>query len=245
MSYSLIGKFVCGEKITAICDFNFLKPLNDRAYASTFSDVEGTPVGNERIEDVTVEREGRFIGFYDSRLLDYFANKGLKYNKYESIDSFDKSYIIDNLDGKFDKESISMYEVNPTEEKRIRLYTLENIFNKGTWYTLQDISEGRKNIRRNFLEANTEVARLRQMKNSIDYFKLSEESKNSLLSELGYAEESLSEQKTQLEAIDKVYHIFDTIENHLYYTFKDEFGIRHYQMAADRKDNVKLFIEVT
>jgi hypothetical protein len=246
MGYGLVGKFIdkTNRKLLGSYDMDFLKNLNDCGYSSTFSDIESTSTTvDSDFPEVTVSKEIIFKSFYKNDILQFLSPKSFQeyttpwcYQEYDAyivnpevLDSI-KDFLVDDYTK--DKENL------------VAVFCIEEINYNGTWYTFKDISDGRDKIQKEYEEAQEEVRRLRNMKNSIQYFEMSENGKNDLLSELKYAEDSLEEWKWNLDSVNSLYYLFDNLAHNLYYNSYDEFGVEHISASWRNKRNVEVFIEV-
>lgn len=245
MGYGLVGKFVdkTTRKMLGSYDMDFLKNLNDCSYSSTFSNIESTSsTVDSDFPEVTTSKEIIFKNFYKKDICQFLSSESFQEYKSPWCYKDYKAYIVnpEALD------SIDTLKTNDMEdtENVVAVFCIEEIKYKGTWYTLKDVSDGRKKIQKEFENAKEEVRRLRDMKNSIQYFEMSENAKNGLLTELRYAEDGLEECEWNLGSINSLYYLFINLAQNLYYVSCDEFGVEHVFASWENKRDIELFIEV-
>ena len=259
MGYGLLGKFVdkTSRKVVATYNMDFLKNLNDCGYSSTFTDIDTTSQTTDKDFPALCETKClSFKGLYEREVLNVLEKKGVKCEKCESAwgsgPNYESYVVLSEENDSYDKitELIEDYiiikvtsDVMETASAVAIMYiTTEKSF--GTWYTYADVKAGLGKIKKKHDDAQDDLSRLKQIKNSVQYFEMSENAKNDLLSEIGWAEDTEYEYSYQLESINLLECIFESIKNNLLYITHDKYGIEHSSSNWEDKRNIELRIEV-
>ena len=228
MSYSITGKIINlkTKEILAEGFFDRLKNVNTRSYSAELRDVEETfPVFDtkEFLEYV----DTNFVGVFESTLLE--DHPEIPFIKMEEKDAFfgvavEQCHVLWKED--YDKyiNVIEQYKSSPlnstTNDGFIYLGKREIKYETAHWYTLKNFEDAEAKFKKEYDNAVAELARLRSMKNSMDYYRLDENGRNDLLSDIGYAEEDAEEKEYALDAVRYMMNILDFYEDN--YLDKDE-----------------------
>lgn len=259
MSYTLIGHFVDVKNKKLICsaELGFMKNLNTRRYSNDFDGIDptGTADGKE-YPFLTEYRSSSFIGYYRKEFLDDESIKGLYKEKVNNeISTEADSYVF--LEGEYDscKDYIKKYEaklsVSEIMEKKsdfrdnyIILYASEVTEVNGKWFKASDFLGVQDKLRNEFFEKKSRLDKLNSMKDTRDWFEMSESARNNLIEEIGYAKEDLEEAEWKYDSIVKMNNILDFISEDLGFRYVDEDGCTRYKWYYDDNREIEVYIEV-
>lgn len=259
MGYGLLGKFVdkTSGKVVATYNMDFLKNLNDCSYSPTFDDIDITSQTTDKdFPELCETKYVSFKGLYKREVLDFLEKKGIKCEKCDGAWGSGPNYasylvLLEGCDS-YDHitEMIEDYHiVKVTSDvmetgSAVAIMYVETSKTSGTWYTYADVKSGLSKIKKKYDDAQEELNRLKQIKNSVQYFEMSKNAKDDLISEIGYAEYAEYEYSCQLESINLLKCIFESIKNNLLYITYDKYGVEHCSSDWEDKRNIELRIEV-
>ena len=260
MSYSLIGHFVDvhNKKIIVSAELGFMKNLNTMRYSNEFENITATGTAkDEDYPEITEHTYTEFQGYYqksvinDPELKDNFIVKEKTHKEGINGYCFDKAFIEEH------KEIFEKYEVHPTleelmkkdssediEKKYLLLYYREAKKNHGTWFKPNDFEDAVDDIKKEYEEKKARIDKLKSLKDTRDWFEMSEEARNNLLKELGWAEEDFQDADWKYWAIQKMVNILDFIKEDVGFMYKDETGSTRYMWNYDDKREIEIYIEV-
>lgn len=259
MSYSLIGHFVDVKNKKVICsaELGFMKNLNERRYSNDFEGV--TPTGTAHDEDypeITRYRSIEFIGYFKKSFLDDDEFYGAYKEKIrKEMNTEAKAYVF--LDGKYEpqKEKLEKYSANLSlnelmnkgddfDKKYILLYRSEIKDSGGTWFKASDFAGVQDSIKKDYEEKKARFSKLNSMKDTKEWFEMSETGQNNLLEEISYISEDLEDVEWKYDAIVKMNNILDFITEDLGFRYNDEDGCTRYSWKYNDNRDVEIYIEV-
>ncbi len=259
MSYSLIGHFVDvkNKKIICSAELGFMKNLNERRYSNEFEGI--TPTGTANDDDypeITKYHSTEFIGYFKKEFLDDVKLYGTYREKLrKEMNTEAKSYVL--LDGKYEsnKEYMEKYAANLSlnellnkgddfDQKYILLYRSDTKSSNGTWFKLSDFSGVQDFLRKEYEEKKVRLDKLNSMKDTTEWFEMSENARNNLLEEIGYASEDLEEIEWKYDSIVKMNNILDFINEDLGFRYEDEDGCTRYSWKYNDNREIEIYIEV-
>lgn len=258
MSYSYLGTFVDVKNHRKIitADISRLKSLNQYAYKCDLKDI--CPTGKAKDEDypdITTDILYEFVSYYDREKL---FKSGIKiniqpYRKKEWNKTKDAFYVTEEEYEKY-KEAMEPYAVNPSLEELktfdeddkgiIILYKRYKKKNDGQWYRAADFEKVEKALKDTYQSKVLELHELKKLRNTKDWFEMSEEAKNSYLEEVSYLESAIEEEyEPEYEAVEYILSIFSFLEEEGL-PVPNEFGEISYEWSYDDNREIELYIEV-
>ena len=258
MSYSLIGHFVDikNKKRIVSAELGFMKNLNTMRYSNEFEGITATGVTkDEEYPDITMYTYTEFNGYYskgvleDPLLKDSFIKKNTTHREGVEGFVFDKDFIEKN------KETFEKYEQHPSFEemvhksddfdsKYVMVYYRETKKNQGTWFKASDFDGVEDKYKKEFYDRKSRVDKLNAMKDTKDWFEMSEDARNNFLEELSYAEDDLQDAEWKYWSIQKMNNIIDFIKEDVGFPYKDETGSTRYKWNYDDNREIEIYIEV-
>lgn len=255
MSYGFLGTFVDvkNKRVLFTAELDRLKSLNMRRYACDLKDIipHGT-AKDEDYPDITTDVCYEYVGYYAPKILEnvlgFVPYRKKEWNKTKNAYYLPEDVIETN------KVLLSNYEVRPTIEELttlnedsddiIILYAKKVKNNGGCWYRYEDFHQAEDKIKEEYFKKRDELRDLTKLRNTKEYFEMSEEGKNSYLSEVGYLEESVEECELEYLAIEYILNIFDFIKEDIAFPKTNEFGEKSYVLSYEDKRDIELYIEV-
>ena len=259
MGYSLIGHFVDvkNKKRMVSADLGFMKNLNERRYSNEFEGINATgKTKDEDYPEITEYTYTEFQGYYQKSVIDDPELKGnfvIKEKTHkEGINGycFDKAFIEEH------KETFEKYEVHPSLEEMVKggtedfnkktvlLYYRETKKNNGTWFKSSDFTGSEEKFKKEYEEKKSRVDKLKSLKDTKEWFEMSEDGRNNCLEEINWAEEDLQDAEWKYWSIQKMNHIIDFICEDVGFPYKDETGSTRYMWNYDDKREIEIYIEV-
>jgi hypothetical protein len=93
-------------------------------------------------------------------------------------------------------------------------------------------------------EKKTRLNKLKSLKDTKEWFEMSEKAQNNLLSEIGWAEEDLQDIEWKYWSIQKMVNVLDFIEEDVGFMYTDETGATGYTWKYEDKREIEVYIEV-
>lgn len=255
MSYGFLGTFVDvkNKRVIMTAELDRLKALNLQRYACVLKDITPTGTANdEDYPDITNDVYYDYVGYYRPNILEN-ALGFTPYRKKEWNKTKNAYYLYEDV-VEANKTLLSKYEIKPTLEELqtfnedgddiIILYARKTKNNGGSWYRYSDFSKAEEKIKEEYFKKRDELNELRKLRNTKDYFEMSEDGKNSYLSEVGYLEESLEEYESEYQAIEYILNIFEFFKEDVAYPSINNFDEKSYTWYYDDKREIELYIEV-
>lgn len=257
MSYSYLGHFVDvkNKRVIASADVSILKSLNEHSYACDLKDI--TPTGSANDDDYTALTKTiyyEFISYYKASIITDFPELNFVSYRKKDWNKTKNAYFIEENVYKENKERLSEYEVKPTIEEMttfnedsddiIILYEKSIKSNDGKWYRYSDFANAEEKIKEAYFKKRDEFNELKKLRNTKDYFEMSEDGKNSYLEEIGYMEESVEEYESEYYAIEYITSIFNFFKEDVGFAKFNEFGEIKYAWYYEDKREIELYIEV-
>ena len=256
MSYSYIGHFVDvnNHKKVVSADVSFLKNINERAYGCNLNGV--SPHGTAKSEDypdITTEACYTWVGYFYRSILN---EKYSIYSKNRDNEGRDivHGYFIDAEN--YNKEEFTSKLINVSYEELfkptfweehpdvISLYVKKVKNVDGEWYSFDDFRNAEEKIKNKYLEALKRVNKLEELKNTKDWFEMSDTAQEKYFDELDYAKEELEEADINYWTIEKILSIFEFLQEDAAETSKNEFDEVNYKWEYDLHRKIEVFIEV-
>ena len=255
MSYGFIGTFVDvkNKRVIATADLDRLKSLNLRSYACDLKDIMPTGTAkDEDYPDITTYVSYEYVGYYKPRILENVLGF-TPYRKKEWNTTKNAYYLPEDVID-INASLLEKYELNPTIEEIktldengdniIILYSRRVKRNNGQWYRQDDFLNVEEKITNEYFKKRDDLNDLKKFRNTKEYFEMSEDGKNSYLSEVEYLEESLDEYKYEYEAVEYILHVFEFLMDDMANVSTDNFGEKKYEWSYDDKREIELYIEV-
>jgi len=257
MSYTLIGHFVDVKNKKVICsaELGFMKILNSMRYSNEFDDV--IPTGKTKDSDypeITQYTDCEFLGYFKKEFLDDTKFYGsYKEKTRNDIRSEVKSYVF--LQGMYDgiKNEVKEYIVNlpfneisspDFNEKYILLYNSEIKASNGTWFGASDFKDVEEKLKSEYFSKKERVQKLNSLRDTKDWFEMSDDARNNVLEEIGYAEEDFEETGYKYESAVKINNILDFIQSDLGFRYINGDGETRYEWNYDDDREIEIYIEV-
>lgn len=257
MGYSYIGKFVDIKNRRRIinADLSFLKSLNERSYDCELGDI--TPTGrakNEDFPDVTSDYEYSFVGYYKSGIINNedfwkYLHRYIRKDWNKTVDA----YFVEEIDLDELSEKMEPYCVKPSinelakfDEKAsgvVILYAKKKTDLHGYWYKKSDFEAQKDKYEKKFFDAYDRLEKLRSLKDTKDWFEMSDNARENYWEDFNYAESDLNELRYEYEAIANIINIFEFLEDEGIEKI-NEFGEASYTWEYNDKREIELFIEV-
>ena len=254
MSYTFIGTFVDvkNKRRIASAELGRLKSLNTHRYACDLKDIH--PTGTAKDEDypeITMDVHYEYISYFKKELLDKFS---LNHYRKKDWNKTQNAYFVDENFYNEHKEEFAPYEIKVTLEDYksfnenstdiVILYEKRIRKNNGQWYRKEDFEKVEETLGKTYIDKIIELHELKKLKNTKEWFEMSEDAKNSYLSEVGYLEEAINEyHEPEYNAIEYILNIFDFLED-VGTPVYNEFGELRYEWNYDDKREIELYIEV-
>ena len=254
MSYSYIGTFVDvrNHKILESATLNILKSLNMHAYHCDLRDIAPTGVGkSEDYPEITKDVYYEFVSYYKKEVrngISLWPYRRKDWNKTQNA-FFLEEEIYEKC-----KDVLEPYAVKPTLEEYksfdennddiIILYVKRVKNNNGQWYRRKDFEAAQEKITRNYIDKVVELRELKKLKNTKDWFEMSEEGRSNYYEEVNDLECAIEDDyKPELDAIEYILNVFDFLQDTGTRVF-NEFGELIYEWDYDDHREIELYIEV-
>ena len=245
MSYGFLGTFVDvhNKRVLFTAELNRLKSLNLRGTGTA---------KDEDYPDITTDVYYDYVGYYKKEILEsgiiFYPYRKKEWNQTKNAYYLSEMVIGGNIG------LLQAYEIRPSLDELttfnednddiIILYAKKIKKNGGQWYRYDDFSNAEEKIKEEYFKKRDELIELRKFRNTKEYFEMSEEGKNSYLSEVSYLEESVEDSEWEYLSIEYILNVFDFIKEDVGYPKTNEFGEKSYEWYYDDKRNVELYIEV-
>ena len=258
MSYSYIGKFVDVKNHRHIInsDISILKNLNELSYSCSLRGIE--PTGTAKSDDypeLTRETVYSYVSQYHSEILkDENLSKFLSaYYKKDWNNELDAYYVEEDaleqnadafvkysvIDGETDGEADGEY----VSADYVLIYVKKIRKVDGAWYRKEDFEHAESKIKSQYFEKYDELKKLKSLRNTKDWFEMSEEARNNYFSEVDYLEEALEEAEWSYNAITYILNVFSFLEDEGRVEL-NEYGEENWIWSYDDKRKIEVFIEV-
>lgn len=253
MSYSLLGHFVDAKNKKFICtaDISFLKDLNIRSYSNQFDKIYPTGKANKNdYEETKKYTYAEFVNYVREDILEDSQIKNLivKYSS-ENYPSDFRKYIIFEESAKEKQSLINNYIVSNIDfsdsskkSSIVMLFYRKNKEIDGLWYTLKDFNDALNEYTKEYEDNQNRLAKLKSMEDTIEWFKLDDDCRERILTEIKYAEESKEDSRCKLESLQKIINVMDFMKYDVGY-LKNELDTEwDWNYSEDR--DIEVFIEV-
>lgn len=257
MSYGFLGTFVDvkNKRILFTAELDRLKSLNERAYSCELKNIYPTGTAkDEDYPDVTTDVMYEYVGYYKQNVIPELAHLGFDTYRKKEWNRTNKAYYLPEDVIGSNADILSAYEVKPAMEELttfnedsddiIILYAKRIKNNNGSWYRYEDFSQAEEKIKSEYFKKLEELYDLKKIRNTKEYFEMSENGKESYLSEVSYFEDLVEECKWEYDAIEYILHIFDFIKEDIGFQKVNEFGEKSFDWYYDDNRDVELYIEV-
>ena len=256
MSYSYIGTFVDvkNKKRIITADLSRLKAINLHSYRCDLRDV--SPSGTAKDEDyldITHDVIYDYAAYYRKEVVDNVEVNFVPYRKKDWNKDFNAFFITEE-EYEANKDTLATYEIqlsvkemaefDESREDIIILYKKKVKKNDGVWYRLADFKKAEDKIKSEYLNKRDELHNLRKLRNTKEWFEMSEEARNNYLEEVGYMEESLEELECEYDAITYILNIFEFLQEDMGYPDKNEFDEVNYIWQDKDNREIEVYIEV-
>lgn len=262
MGYSLFGRFVDvkNKKVVLEGYFDFMKNLSEMRYSSRFEGVSSSSkTSTEEFKDIFDSTAADFVSYAPASILDseiFLDNsqrwRPAKENLYRN--STVPNVILDEDFYEENKDFINEFNASlglrdmlsdfTSNGDVVLLRVKKRLEIEGTWYKKEDFEEVAEKVKAEFEAKKESVQKLKDMRTSPQYYEMSEEGKNSFLSDLGFEEDELEDLQFKVWAINKLMNLFEFVKEDLCFEEKDSDGIRKLISSYDDNREVELFIEV-
>lgn len=254
MSYSYLGTFVDVENHRKIitADISRLKSLNQYSYHCDLKDIHPTGTAkDEDYPDITTDIYYEYIAYFKKDILDKFTL--CPYRK-KDWNKTQNAYFVNEDVYNERKSELEPYEIKLSLEDYksfdenssdiIILYKKVVKKNDGQWYRREDFEKVEKALKDNYLNKVLELHDLKKLRNTKEWFEMSEKAKNSYLEEVSYLESSIEEDyEPEYNAVEYILSVFDLLEDEGL-PAPNEFGEVSYEWSYDDKRKIELYIEV-
>lgn len=259
MSYGLMGHFVDvkNKKVIVSAEIDFMKNLNSTRYSSDFEGIVSTShTCNEEYPSITSYMSREFKGYYDRSILEdplFADNNTIITNTYRKNDTgyVFKSEFFDENEEFFKKHEVSLplkdlvdNEDRSAEEKLVLVFVSEKKQSRGTWYKMNDFVSELERFEKKYEERKARVAKLVAMQDTVEWFEMSEDARNNLLEEIGYAEEDADYSKYEYMSLQKMCNVLEFVAENVTFAYTDECGQTHYKWAYEDNRDIEVFVEV-
>ena len=258
MGYGFIGTFVNikNKQVIATVNLDRLKSLNMTRYDCDFEDI--SPSGTAKDEDypdITSYAYYEYVSYYKKEIFDKFPNVEFKQYRKKEWNKTANAYYVEEAVYNEKKDEFEAYAVRPSmeellhcfnenDESIIILYKKEIRKNRGMWFKYSDFANAEEKIKKEYFDKRDELRDLKKLRNTKEWFEMSEDGKNSYLSEVNYLEEDIEEYEWKYNAIEYIIAIFDLFKEDTAVVTKNEFEELDYQWSYDDKREIELYIEV-
>ena len=255
MSYSYIGTFVDVKNKKRISSgvLNRLKSLNMHSYHCDLRDI--SPTGTAKDEDfpeITNDVYFEYIAYFKKELLDEFTlcpYRKKEWNKTQNA-YFVNEDVYNKLKSKFapyeikiSLEDYKSFDENSTDivilyEKRVRK-------NNGKWYRREDFEKAEEKLAKAYIDKTIELHELKKLKNTKDWFEMSDEAKSSYFQEVSDLEDAINDDyRPEFDAIEYILNLFEYLQEDMGTPKYNEFGELSYEWNYDDGREIELYIEV-
>lgn len=258
MSYSYIGTFVDvkNKKRLASAELNRLKSLNLQSYRCDLKDVH--PTGTAKDEDypeITTDVYYEFVSYYDlEKLSSSNSNHGFFPYRKKDWNKTQNAYYIYEEEYEKRKDELEQYAVRPTLEEYksfdensdgiIIVYKKCVRNNNGQWYRREDFEKAEEKITKAYIDKTIELHELKKLKNTNDWFEMSENAKSSYFQEVSDLETAIEDDyQPEFDAIKYILNVFDFLED-TGTPIYNGFGELSYEWSYDDHREIELYIEV-
>ena len=255
MSYSYIGTFVDVKNKKRISSgvLNRLKSLNMYRYRCDLKDIY--PTGTAKDEDfpeITSYVYYEYVAYFKKEILDkfilypyrkkewnktqnaYFVNEEIYNERKSEFDPYEIKISLEDYKS-FDENSSDIVILY---EKRVRK-------NNGQWYRREDFEKAEEKIAKAYIDKTIELHELKKMKNTKDWFEMSEEAKSSYFQDVSDLESAIEEDyRPEFNAIEYILSLFEYLQDDMGTPKYNEFGELSYEWSYDDKREIELYIEV-
>lgn len=259
MGYDLHGYLVNTKtkQVLVQGNMNILKNLNNRSYSADFDAIEST--SKSKIEDypeISEQYTNCYIGRYPKENYDAIALLLNKENLIRRpIQGGDESkycaYLYKGSEELFNEKENELRNLEATSpevygdaERCFSLYQRRKEAICGNWYTLNDFINALPHFTEEFDKANTRLTELRLLRNSKDWFEMSEKAQNGLIEELSYVEDDYDTARYRLNSIEYITWLMQFFKDDICTVTTGEDGERKYHFGYNDDYDIELFVEV-
>ena len=261
MGYSLFGRFVDvkNKKVIAEGFLDFMKSLSDMRYSPRFENVTSTSkTSTGDFEDIFDTSSADFVEYAPLSLLDddIFKNnpsswkiseRKESYGKYKRIIVDEKFYeenkdVIRDSCKKMNGGNGFSFDMNSDDVIMIFVKKRESV--TGMWYRMEDFMSLKDKLDKELSDKRAFVDKLKAIRHSADYYNMSEDAKNTLLSDIDYETELLDDLEWDISSVEKLLNLFSFIIEDMCFEAKDADGVRQLVTCYDDNRDVELFVEV-
>ena len=114
----------------------------------------------------------------------------------------------------------------------------------GMWYRMEDFMSLKDKLDKELSDKRAFVDKLKAIRHSADYYNMSEDAKNTLLSDIDYETELLDDLEWDVSSVEKLLNLFSFIIEDMCFEGKDADGVRQLVTCYDDNRDVELFVEV-
>lgn len=198
---------------------DFLKILNDRSYSVSFEDIESIVVDKSFPKNVG---EFFFTDYVcdvknDEETIKYLENNGFK----KEITDDHKGYVGNKLPKDLESHKIEI-SINDyinkkvSKEDYISVFINKSEIPKGFWYNIDSFINAKGRFSLEYEKLLYRKFKLDNLKDSIDFFKLDEESLEKYNQEVSYVEDILEDYKYKKEACEQMITLLDFLRDSRY-----------------------------
>lgn len=263
MSYSYIGHFcdVTNKKRLFSTDVSVLKNLNERGYDCVLENIRPSGKGNVKdYPDINCFYSFTFVNYFDNSVIDKFYQEQAKGNVSASIMNLPgkeknynghKCYIADDrffdwVRKEYDEQTLGSVII---DSKNTVMLFKQNITEaeNGYWYTEKDFSDREEALLKEQEEAYKRLVKLQTIRDTKDWFEMSEDARNNYFDEVSYAEEDYQDKRWKYESIVEILALFRAVDDMAVLKNKtfESYGVVFKETKFERdKGDLELFIEV-
>lgn len=195
MSYTVAGVFVRDKKLVAEAFLDELKSLGDQRYSAAMEKVDPVDAPSD-IKHFEIKKDSfSFLGYVEKETEDAEKVKAICCNCAYDSDNYD--FVSDNEEIK----KIHLLDCKDEEDKK-EYYSVGFLSNRvlqGDWYDIDSFKNAKKEYEDELAKSKEELDKKNAIKNSIDYYKLDEDQKSELCSDIACDEEDYEDMEWKKE----------------------------------------------
>lgn len=208
MSYTIIGRFVRDKKLVADAFLDELKSLGDRSYSASMEKVESVDAPSD-IKNYEITKDSfSLLGYVEKETKDAEKVKAIcctcpyDSNDYDFVSDSEEIKKIHLLEHKDEEDKKEYYSVGFVSDRTLQ----------GDWYDIDSFKNAKREYEDEIAKSKEELDKKNVIKNSIDYYKLDEEQKNDLCSDIACDEEDREDMIWKKEVCDYMISILHFYE---------------------------------
>ena len=255
MSYSLIGHFVDvdNKKVMLSADVSFLKNINTTRYSNKFEKImpSGKSIDSDYPE-ITTYTYADFENYYSKSILNdpEISNSFAHYEANGGYSNPADMYIVDSDFFNVNKDVFEKYLVSPPNgfpnadfiANNISIYVRKCDKNCGNWFKESDFEKFLPDFENEYKSKEKQYNYLQSMRNSKDWFEMSETGRNNLLDEISVVGEDLEDAKWKYFSVLKFLNIIEFLRTDVCEMQKDCNGCTNHLWNVNENHEIEIYI---